>query len=132
MIRHPIPILNEKNVCPMALKITEEVILSKSGLNRNESPSSTPGRVTERIHNISSMINSAGIIILEALSIPFSTPETITMCVNAMKAIVQPIGRRVLDENVSKAVVNSAVVFPAREPVIACQIYSKVQPETTE
>ena len=123
--------LSEKKVCPIALKTTEEVIFSKSGLNRNANPSSTPGRVTERIQSMSNIRNKAGIMILEALSIPFSTPETIMKWVNAIKTMVHPIGRSALDENVSKSVVNSAVVFPDNEPVIACHIYSNVQPETT-
>ena len=33
-MRHPIPMLREKNACPIALNTTAEVILLKSGLNR--------------------------------------------------------------------------------------------------
>ena len=108
------------------------MIFSKSGLNRKDNPSFTPGRVMERIHNTSSIRNKAGIMILDALSIPFSTPETMMKCVIAMNTIVQPIGLSALEEKASNSVVNSAVVFPDKEPVIACQIYSSVHPETTE
>ena len=37
-------------------------------------------------------------MILEARSIPFSTPEAITKCVSPIKTAVQKIGRSALDE----------------------------------
>ena len=76
MIKQPIPKLKEKKACPSALKTTEEVNLLKSGLKRKSNPASAFGKVTERTHMISK--NKSGIMILEARSIPFSTPETIT------------------------------------------------------
>ena len=126
------PMLIEKKVCPIALSTTEEVILLKSGSRKKASPSSIPGRVTERIHKAMRMKNSAGIITFDARSMPFSTPEAMMKWVRATKTTVHTMGRTTLLEKFRKSVVNSSVVFPSREPLSACQMYSSVHPETTE
>ena len=87
------PILNEKNACPIALKTTEEFILLKSGLNRNFKPSNAPSNVTERIPKTIRIKNNNGIMTFEARSIPFSTPQMIIICVMAINNNVQNIGR---------------------------------------
>ena len=46
-------------------------------------------------------------MILEARSIPFSTPEAITKCVSPIKTAVQKIGRSALEEKLSKPAVKS-------------------------
>ena len=67
--------LSEKNACPIALRITDEVILLKSGWTKNVNPSLAFGKVTERIARMSKNKKRSGIIILDARSIPDFTPD---------------------------------------------------------
>ena len=59
----------------MALRITDEFILLKSGWNKNVNPSLAFGKVTERIAKMSKNKKRSGIIILDARSIPDLTPN---------------------------------------------------------
>ena len=48
----PNPRLNEKNACPIAPIITDELILEKSGVKRNFNPSTAPGIISEFMQKI--------------------------------------------------------------------------------
>ena len=130
-MRQPMPILSEKKAWPIALKTTDESIFEKSGLKRNDNPSEAPGRVIERTHRAIRIRKSIGIITFEALSMPSFTPETIMICVSAMKTTVQRIGRNTPVEKAVNSSAKSVAFLPSSEPLKAWTMYSSVQPETT-
>tara|TARA_B110000444_G_C18524944_1_gene448401 strand:+ start:172 stop:516 length:345 start_codon:yes stop_codon:yes gene_type:complete len=74
IINDPMPILNEKNAIPIALKTTLELILDISGTNIYLIPSLKPLRVAEYIAKPINIKNNPGIKSLTAFSSPPLTP----------------------------------------------------------
>ena len=69
------PTDREKNACPNACRNVSPVILEKSGLKKNFTPSKAFGKVSERAIKINNRTNKAGIMILHAFSMPFWMPR---------------------------------------------------------
>ena len=73
----PQPMLSEKKACPMAEMQVPAVTLLKSGTNMYLTPSTAPGRVSERTTTSTIITNSTVIMILLMRSMPLCTPNTI-------------------------------------------------------
>ena len=69
----------------MALSTTFVVTLLKSGLSRKVRPSLAPGIVNEQHASTTMITNSMGIMVLENLSMPDSTPLDTITCVSRRK-----------------------------------------------
>ena len=82
----------EKNACPMAERITDELIFERSGLNRKRRPSSVPGMEKEQMTSTAMISNSRGIISLLYFSMPPCTPRAITQWHMSITATIHPNG----------------------------------------
>lgn len=91
---HPIPTESEKNACPIAIIMVSGLKASaKSHERKNWYPAAAPGMKATRTAITSNNTNKAGIITLEAFSIPFSTPRATMKCVSNINAIQYHKGR---------------------------------------
>ena len=68
------PMESLKNASPIAVSTTEAVILPKSGLNKNASPSAALSSDKLKAHSSSKSKNKIGISFLVMASMPFVTP----------------------------------------------------------
>ena len=114
----PNPRLNEKNACPIAPIITDELILEKSGVKRNFNPSTAPGIISELIQKIMSIIKRHGIIILDMRSIPFCTPRITITKLRRRNMIVHMSGRQFPVLKVENCLWNSSAEEKFNAPVI--------------
>lgn len=92
VIIHPKPRLREKKAWPIALRSTPELILLKSGENKNLIPSLNPDKKQELMQKATNNMNNKGIKIFDALSIPFVTPQIKIRKFANRKTDVQIIG----------------------------------------
>ena len=114
----PNPRLNEKNACPIAPIITDELILEKSGVKRNFNPSIAPGINNEFMQKIMRMRNKHGIMMFDMRSIPFCTPRITITKLRRRNMIVHMSGRQFPVLKVENCLWNSSAEEKFNAPVI--------------
>ena len=99
---HPRPRLSEKKAWPRAPRMTEPLILLKSGAKRNVSPSAAPGIISELTQNTIKSTKRTGISTFDTRSMPLATPRARITKFTIRKTSVHISGRQLPVENSSK------------------------------
>ena len=93
---------SEKNACPIALRITDEVSFERSGLSKKVSPALEPGIENENTTSMAIISSSRGIISFDERSIPPCTPRMITKWHSNITTVIYTRGSHVEPEKAAK------------------------------
>src|SRR5690625_3607196 len=125
------PTLIEKKDCQSAYRTVSDVNLEKSGYKKKVSPSVISFRVRERMIKMIKAINSAGIMILLAFSMPFCIPFATTTIVITINKSCDPMANPGFAIASSKNKPYSPSGRPDKFPTTVSPIYNRIHPPTT-